>query len=159
MPSVVAVVGYSNSGKTRVATHLVSALASQGYRIAAIKHCHDGHDADRSGSDTAKLREAGAVTTIASSPGLLTTVQQVNGDSRLETLARAVGEEIDIVIAEGFKASSVPKVLVVGDDGRYPEVENVIAVVSDKPGKWELMPCNFGELDALANRLRRELLE
>ena len=39
------------------------------------------------------------------------------------------------------------------------EVENVIAVVSDTPGEWELTPCGFGELDALTDRLRRGFLE
>ncbi len=68
-PPIVAVVGLSDSGKTNVAASLVAALAGQGYRVAAVKHCPHGHESDRPSSDTDRLYEAGAVTVAASSPG------------------------------------------------------------------------------------------
>lgn len=67
-PPVVAVVGYSDSGKTRVAAALIELLSARGYRIAAIKHCLHGHQPARPHSDSERLYERGAVAVIASSP-------------------------------------------------------------------------------------------
>ena len=48
------------SGKTTFMEKLISELAGQGYRVAVIKH--DGHEfqADREGTDTYRMRQAGA---------------------------------------------------------------------------------------------------
>lgn len=156
MPPVVAVVGYSDAGKTRVVAALVEALTHQGFRVAAVKHCPHGHEADRLGSDTDRLSKAGAVTVVASSPGRLTKIEQVNGDSPLETIVSAIGCGADIVIAEGFKSSAVPKVLV---GSSPPPVENVIAHVSGKPKSWDLPTYTFDELDGLAGQIRRQFLQ
>lgn len=43
-----------------MATYLVQALAEEGYRVAAIKHCHLGLQVDRSDSDTYRLYRSGA---------------------------------------------------------------------------------------------------
>lgn len=155
---VVSVVGYSNSGKTRVATSLVASLSEHGYRVTAIKHCHDGHDVDRPGSDTSQLYEAGAATVVASSPGQMTKTERVDGDYSLESIAARVGGGADIIIAEGFKASSVPKVLVIGNDAP-PDVEGVIAVVSDSLGEWSVPTYAFDDLNLLSEQIRKEFLE
>ncbi len=155
-PRVVAVVGLSNSGKTTVAAALVAALAGQGYRVAAVKHCPHGHEPDRPSSDTDRLYEAGAVAVAASSPGALTTRRRVGGDLALETVVSTVGAGADIVVAEGFKSSTAPKIVV----GDLPvSLENVIAHVDRKPEGREVPTYTFGQLDGLADLVRRQLLE
>ncbi len=156
---VVAIIGYSNSGKTRVATSLVEDLTRQGYRVAAVKHCHDTHSLDRIDSDTDRLYKAGAISVIASSPGQITSIRRINGDSPLESIVSSLSTEADLVIAEGFKLSAVPKVLVVGKDFAPPHVENVIAVVSDSIGEWDLPTYGFDALSKLANQLRERFLD
>lgn len=158
MPPVVAIVGYSNSGKTRVATHLVRTLAGWGYRVAAVKHCHEGHDIDRPGSDTDLLQRAGAATVVASSPGKLTVMESVEGELSLSAIVSRLGEEFDIFIAEGFKYGDAPKVLVVGS-GPPPRIENVIAIVGDASSDWNAPAYGRNELDSLAEQIRREFLE
>ncbi|MBM3941581.1 MAG: molybdopterin-guanine dinucleotide biosynthesis protein B [SAR202 cluster bacterium] len=157
MPPVIAVVGFSDSGKTRVATALVKNLSAQGYRVGAVKHCHAGHDMDRPGSDTHRLYSAGAQVVVASSPGKLSRVEQVQGDASLEAITAALGDGLDIVIAEGFKGSSVPKVLVSGEGGP-PEVSNVIAVVSHRPASSNTPAYNFSQLDDLAQQIWSQFL-
>ena len=126
---VVTIVGNSNSGKTTVAVFLIEALTEKGYTVAAIKHCPHGHDVDRRGSDTHRMYSAGATTVIAGSPGRTTRVDRASLDPSLDLSGYPLPVEADIVIAEGFKTSLLPKVLVEGDDGKAPSIENVIAVV------------------------------
>lgn len=159
MPPVVAVVGLSNTGKTRVASHLVESLSHKGFRVAAVKHCHHGHDVDRPGSDTDKLRESGASTVIASSPGQVTRMDYTQGDAPLESIVPTISADNDIVIAEGFKNSTVPKILVMDDGGDVPVVDNVIAVVSDSVGEWDHPTYAFEQLELLADQVRRDFLD
>ena len=132
MPPVVTIVGNSDAGKTTVAVFLIEALTEKGYTVAAMKHCPHGHDVDRRGSDTHRMYTAGAATVIASSPGHTTRVDRTSLDPSLEDMALPFPVEADIVIAEGFKTTRAPKVLVEGKGGRVPEVENVIAVVGSE---------------------------
>ncbi len=155
-PPVVAVVGLSNSGKTTVAAALVAALAGQGYRVAAVKHCPHGHQSDRASSDTDRLYEAGAVTVAASSPGTLTMRRRVGNDPALEIVVSTVGAGADIVVAEGFKSSTAPKIVV----GDLPvSLENVIAHVDGKPERSDVPTYTFSQLEGLADQVRRRFLE
>ena len=161
MPPVVAVVGNSNSGKTTVAESLIAALAARGYRVAAIKHCPHGHDINRAQSDTHRMFEAGANTVIASSPDQRTRVDRTDGDTPLESIISTLGSGVDLVVAEGFKQSAVPKVLVVRG-GSPPTVENVIATVGDSQDgrpNGEVPAYGFEEADKLASQLIAQVLE
>lgn len=112
MTSIIAIVGYSDSGKTTVASYLVQELTSRGFRVAAIKHCHSGHDIGKPNSDTTRLFQAGATSVTASSPGFKTKTDRVDGDTSLEDLALQMDGQFDLILAEGFKSSAVPKILV-----------------------------------------------
>ena len=57
---LVAVCGVKNSGKTTLLSRLVGELSKEGMKVAVIKH--DGHDftCDACGTDSYRLKEAGA---------------------------------------------------------------------------------------------------
>ncbi|MCK7507787.1 MAG: molybdopterin-guanine dinucleotide biosynthesis protein MobB [Desulfobacterales bacterium] len=57
---VLAVVGYSGSGKTRLVVRLVGELRRRGLRVAAVKRCSHGFALDTEGKDTAAFAAAGA---------------------------------------------------------------------------------------------------
>ena len=154
-PPVVAVVGLSNSGKTTVAERLVHILTAWGYRVAAVKHCPHGHEIGRSGTDTHRLFESGACAVVASSPGLVSRSERVEGDLDLESIVAAL--DADIVIAEGFKSSAAPKI-VVGDP--QPVEGTVIAYVTELPGGPDGPPTySRRQLDGLAAQIRRYVSE
>jgi molybdopterin-guanine dinucleotide biosynthesis protein B len=155
---VVAIVGYSDSGKTRVATALTRILVDGGHRIAAVKHCHHGHQMDVAGKDTADLAAAGASPVVASSLGRITTIQSVEGDASLEEIVASIDVAYGLVIAEGFKRSTVPKVLVLGDEVIEPPPSNIIAVVGEGGTDIGVPRYDFDDLEALAGQLLRDLV-
>ena len=140
----VAVVGYSDSGKTRVAEFLVAWLTRRGYRVGAIKHAVHGHQADRPGSDSYRLFQAGAVAVVVSSPDRLSEFHRRDADTPLEALVERLSGECQVVVAEGYRSSLAPKVLV-GDEAPSPLPDNVVAVV----GKARVDGAPRFDLDAL----------
>jgi len=116
---VIAVCGVKNAGKTTLLTKLIPLLNARGLRVAAIKH--DGHDfaPDVPGTDSYRLREAGAFGVgIYSSERYMLTVQQTN---IAPSFFRSFFENADLILLEGGKHSS------------YPKIEIVRAAVSESP--------------------------
>jgi molybdopterin-guanine dinucleotide biosynthesis protein B len=152
---IVAVVGNSNSGKTTVAADLIAILTSRGYEVAAVKHCPHGHEGQRADSDTQRLYKAGAKTVLAASPDRHTQVSRRSSDEPFNSAVRPLLGGVDLVIAEGYKESEAPKVLVLDENGDAPEVKNVIAVVS-RNGTESDVPCfAAGSLEGLADLVDR----
>lgn len=158
MPPVLSIVGSSDSGKTRVAEGLIGLLAARGYRVAAVKHCPHGHDVDRPGSDTDRLRRAGATAIVAASPGKLTRIERTEGDTPLEAIAASFGPAVDLVVGEGFKGSAAPKVLVFGGPDGAPSVVNVIATVGAGRAGAGLPDYRMEDLAPLADFVVEQLI-
>ena len=138
-----------------MAVALIETLASRGYRIAAVKHSSHGHQVDRPATDSARLYAAGAYRIFLSSPGQMTTIERTEVDTPLEEILAFLDSSYDLVVAEGFKGSTVPKVMVLGEEQLSPPPENVIAVVGDHAAA-EDVPCySFDELDGLAQQVQR----
>ena len=79
-PAVLAVSGAHNSGKTTLLEKLIPLLRARGLKVGVIKH--DGHDftPDVPGTDSFRLREAGAegVAVFSGSRYLLTEELRLN---------------------------------------------------------------------------------
>ena len=155
---VVGIVGFSDSGKTRVASALIERLSARGYRVAAIKHAAHGHQVDRPETDSHRLYHAGAEQVTVTSPGQTTTVTRSEGDTQLDALLGGLDPGFDIVIVEGFKFSTLPKVLVQSDEAISPLPENIIAVVGDGDGLPGMPSFTFEETDGLAERVLSQLV-
>ena len=110
-PKVFAVSGIKNSGKTTLVSKLVTALTQRGYKVGVIKH--DGHDfqADHEGTDSYKHKAAGAQNVIVYSKTKLMMVQDLE-EPNIEAIIK-LQKDMDIIILEGMKYSSFPKIEVV----------------------------------------------
>lgn len=110
-PKVFAVSGIKNSGKTTLVSKLVTALTQRGYKVGVIKH--DGHDfkADHEGTDSYKHKAAGAQNVIVYSKTKLMMVQDLE-EPNIEAIIE-LQKDMDIIILEGMKYSSFPKIEVV----------------------------------------------
>ncbi len=111
LPVCFCVSAVKDSGKTGLIVKLINEFIREGYRVGVIKH--DGHDyvMDRPGTDTSRFAAAGAVFS-----GIFSDVKAsvcLAGKRTLEEMIALAKEQCDIVMIEGAKASSYPKIEVV----------------------------------------------
>jgi len=102
---VIAVVGSRDSGKTLAVEVLVQGLSRVGYGVATVKHIPKANfTIDREGTDTWRHARAGAKVVVSVSPDELATIKHVDArDHSLGGIIMECGEDIDVVILEGFK--------------------------------------------------------
>jgi molybdopterin-guanine dinucleotide biosynthesis adapter protein len=131
----IAIVGFSETGKTELICRLLPVLAARGLTVAVLKHSHHA-DLDRGdeGKDTWRYRRAGACAVALAAPGLVQTTQVFPGDPPLEEALAALGGGADLILVEGYKKGTLPKVAVLGPAEREaPDFPHLIALVSERP--------------------------
>ena len=135
MPPIVSVIGKSKSGKTTLIEKLVQELKSRGYRVATIKHTPQGLDFDEAGKDSWRHIQAGSEATAISSPDKIVMIKPVGQDTNLDEVAYLLGEDYDIILAEGFKQGNAPKIEVHRKDAGplLKDIKKLIAIVTDEP--------------------------
>jgi molybdopterin-guanine dinucleotide biosynthesis protein MobB len=108
---------------------------------------------DREGSDTDRLFDAGASAVMATSPGGASArYRQPALERPLEDVIAWWEPDCDVVIAEGFKQSRVPKVLVEGGDTVSARISNVVARVDGHGAPAEEVPVfTFEQMDELCD--------
>jgi len=123
---MVSVVGYKDSGKTRVVEALVSELARRGHVVGTVKHTAESVLLDTPGKDTWRHREAGSVATaILHGKGLAFFI-----DSPM-TVAEAASRlgDLDFVVTEGFKTlGTVAKIIVPREAGEVEGLSNGLEI-------------------------------
>ena len=133
MIPVVAVTGTRKSGKTTLIEKIIPELRKKGYSVATVKHDVHGFEMDIPGKDTFRHRGAGARITIISSPDKLGYIEIREQEINFEEILERFIEDVDIVIAEGYKNQNIPKIEVFnGEELLGKDDENLLAVVSDK---------------------------
>ncbi len=135
-PSIVCFVGRSNSGKTTLIERLLLELTGVGYRVATIKHAGHGFDLDTEGKDSWRHKRAGASQVVILSKGSLAMFTDVSEELPVEEIrTRFINDDIDLIIAEGWKSEGFPKVVVVREELKEVDVSlsGLIAVASIKP--------------------------
>lgn len=142
---------YSGTGKTTLLTQLIPILRQQGLRIGLIKHSHHNFQIDQPGKDSFRLREAGASPVMLVSThrrAIITEFQSVSEPVLDEQLLAFDQSELDLVLVEGFKATSFPKIELhrpsLNKPLLYPNDPDIIAIASD----YQLAtPQNLTQLD------------
>ena len=132
--------GYSGSGKTTLLEALIPRLNAAGLRVSLIKHAHHRFDIDQPGKDSYRLREAGCSEVLLVSDHRWVLMHELRGapePSLEEQIARF--SDCDLVLVEGFKSTSIPKLEVHRPSVGKPliagsGVENIVAVATDEPG-------------------------
>jgi len=153
MPPIIAIVGNSGAGKTTLLEGLIRELASRGYRIATLKHACSGIEFDKEGKDSWRYFQAGSEAVLAKSRDRLMLIKN-DESANIEDVIKILGEEYDLVLAEGFRESNVPKIVVVGVGDSLPEgVKRLVAVVSDEPVEGKVRRFSFGQIKELADLL------
>ena len=150
---IVAFVGPSGVGKTRLLVRLVRNLSRRGLKVAAIKHSHH-QGFDKPGSDSSKLRGAGAQGVALLGRSELAWFGSPPADPR--ALAPLL-EGADVVLCEGFKSSDLPRIEVHRRSVRKRFLADgdpqILAVVSDDAPRRALPRFRPGQVQALADWL------
>ena len=131
---------FSGTGKTTLLTKLIPYLASQGIRLAVIKHAHHNFDIDQPEKDSYKLRHAGATQMLISSSRRWALMHELNSKENEYSLAQLLTQldydRADLVLVEGFKKEPITKIelhrLSQGHPLLCQQDSQIIAVASDQ---------------------------
>lgn len=161
-PTVIAVVGSKNSGKTTVIETLIEELTKRGYKVAAVKHIPEkDFTIDAEGKDTWRFAKAGAKTVMGIAPMEISTIEKADTSSLSlkDIVKRCLGN--DIVIIEGFRKLlgedvEVPKIVTVKSAEEALEASKTFKPIIAFTGPYSLkaMALNSPYIDVLREKER-----
>ena len=154
---LIGLAGWSGSGKTTLLAKLIPVLIARGRTVSTLKHAHHEFDIDKPGKDSHTHRLAGAKEVLISSArrwALMHELRDEPEQSLRELLPRL--SPVDLVIVEGYKSQSHPKLEVhraaVGKPLLYPSDPNIVAIASDvRPANLRLPFADLNDVEAIAN--------
>ena len=160
MPSIVSIIGISKSGKTTLVEKLVLELTTRGYRVATIKHAREV-TFDLEGKDSWRHIQAGSAATALSSPDEVIIIKPFQKEPTLEQVARFFGEDYDIILAEGFKGGSAPKIEAHLKQAGAPlqSVKKLVAMVTDEPLETKARQYSFNDIKNLVDLLENGFIK
>ncbi|NHQ73607.1 molybdopterin-guanine dinucleotide biosynthesis protein B [Roseovarius gahaiensis] len=132
------VVGWKNAGKTGLMERLVTEITSRGISVSTVKHAHHSFDVDHPGKDSHRHRVAGATEVLLASRNRFALMHELRNEDEpsLSELLQKLAP-VDLVLIEGYKRDSHPKVeahrTVTGNPLIAPDDPTVRAVASDTP--------------------------
>ncbi len=132
-PKTVAVVGFKDSGKTRVVEALVGELTRRGFRVGTVKHTAENIDFDTPGKDTRRHRDAGAVASAILHDNAAAFF--LDDHVTIQDAVKCLGA-LNFLVIEGFKTLDThARVLVPREDGDIEKLRNGLEVAAVKiPG-------------------------
>ena len=133
--------GWSGSGKTTLIEQLVPLLARDGRRVSLIKHAHHDFDVDQPGKDSWRHRKAGCSEVLVTSSRRWALMHEL-GDEVEMTLVASLARlsPCDLVLVEGFKRASIPKLEIhrvcVGKPSLFPADPHIVGLATDAPERF-----------------------
>ena len=130
---------------------------ARGLKVSTLKHAHHGFDVDQPGKDSHSHRMAGATEVMVGSAARFALVHELRGAAEptlKDLLARM--SPVDLVVVEGYKAASIPKLEVyraaVGKPLLHPDDDCIVAVAADAPlPQVELPVVSLDDIEAIAD--------
>ena len=161
MPPIISIVGKSKSGKTTFIEKLINELKSRGYRIATIKHTPDGMNIDQPDKDSWRHIQAGSEATIISSSDNIVLIKPVTPKITIDEIAHHLGEDYDIIIAEGFKQGDAPKIEVHRREVGPPlsDIKKLTAIITDEPLETKARQLSLEDIKGLADLLENGFIK
>jgi molybdopterin-guanine dinucleotide biosynthesis protein B len=134
---ILSVVGRSNSGKTTLLEKLLRELTRRGVRVGTVKHhVHGPVTVDVPGKDSWRHKQAGAVAVVLASRSTAFLVRDTDAQLPLELIAHRYLDGVDLVLTEGFRSGTTPKIevnrAVLGIPPLCGPDDDLVAMVSDR---------------------------
>jgi molybdopterin-guanine dinucleotide biosynthesis protein MobB len=162
MLPIVSIVGKSRSGKTMLIERLITEFKRRGYRVATLKHSEGRIDMDRPGKDSWRFTQAGSDAVLVSSPDRLAFIKRLEQEPDIKEIMCILGPEFDIVLAEGFKKSKLPKIELynggIGDELQCSP-SDLSAVVADVPLDVDVTQFRSADTAAIADFIERTYIQ
>ena len=161
MPPLISIVGRAKSGKTTLIEKLIGELKSRNYRVATIKHASQGMTFDEPDKDSWRHIQAGSEATAVTSPDRVVLVKPVAEEPALDEIVPLFGEDYDIILAEGFKQGTAPKIEVHRREVGPPlgAVRKLIAIVTDEPLETKTRQFSLEDVKGLADLLEEGFIK
>lgn len=163
----VSFVAKSGTGKTTLLEKVIARLKERGYRIGVIKHDAHRFDIDHPGKDSHRLASAGADIMMISSPEKLALIK--THTSSPPTLAEILATyfiDVDIVLTEGFKHGSLPKIELHRQERSHTLIcrgakhdPTLLAVASDEPLELDVPVLDLNDAGAVADFIEEKFLK
>lgn len=154
---IIGIIGWSGSGKTSLLSDLLPVLIAKGFTVSTMKHTHHDFDMDQPGKDSYRHREAGAQEVLLTSRkrwALLHELRDAPEYEMDELIAKMA--PVDILLIEGFKSHSYPKIEVnrpsLGKKLLCRTDESVVALATDESVDDVGVPLlDLNNIDAIAD--------
>jgi molybdopterin-guanine dinucleotide biosynthesis protein MobB len=156
------VVGWKNAGKTGLMERLVTEITSRGVSVSTVKHAHHSFDVDHPGKDSHRHRVAGATEVLLASRNRFALMHELRDEDEpsLSELLQKLAP-VDLVLVEGYKRDSHPKVeahrAVTGNPLIAPDDPTVRAVASDTPLELDRPVFDLDDTKAIADFILSEV--
>ena len=154
--NVFGITGWKNAGKTGLMERLVAEINGRGHSVSTLKHAHHTFDVDHPGKDSHRHRLAGASQVLLASTERWALMNEHRGaeePSLSELLAKL--EPVDVVLIEGWKRDSHPKVEAwraeTGNPLIAPNDTTILAVASDTSFEIDRPVFDLDDTVAIAN--------
>ncbi len=161
MHPIISIVGKSESGKTTLLESLISELQRRGYKVAIIKHSVEDFELDTVRKDTWRFSQAGSEISAISSGQKLAIFKNMEHDFSPQELSYFISWDYDLILTEGFKQSSYPKIEVhrkeQGRDLVSPP-QQLLAVVTDEPLEVDVPQFTRDETQKIADLIEKAML-
>ena len=159
---------FSGTGKTTLLTQLIPLLNARGIRLGVIKHAHHNFEIDHPGKDSFKLRHAGTEQMLIVSDTCIAKITEVNphkNEINLKDMLKELDyETLDLILVEGFKHYSFPKIELYRDETKkpliFPNDNNVIAIATNSElatPPSHLPVLNLNDIQGIAEFIQRYL--
>ena len=128
---IISIVGHAESGKTTLIEKLIPALKARGYRVGTIKHARE--ISMEPNKDSRRHLKAGSEAVLLAAPGEVLLLKSV-AEPSIEEIGRLLDPSLDLVLCEGFKHTSLPKIELrrKGHGAPLEGITGVFAMVSDE---------------------------
>jgi molybdopterin-guanine dinucleotide biosynthesis protein B len=161
MHPIISIVGRSESGKTTLLEVLIAELKLRGYRVAVIKHSAEAFELDTLKKDSWRFSQAGSELSAISSAHKLAIFKPVEQDFGPQELFNFICWDYDLILTEGFKQSSYPKIEVhrkEQGEGLLSPLQQLLAVVTDEPLDVDVPQFSKDEVLKIADLVEKTLL-
>jgi len=135
---IIGLVGWKNSGKTRMVAALVAELTGRGWKVSTVKHAHHAFDIDKPGADSWQHRQAGASEVAIVSERRWALMHEMTADETEPPLDEIVARlsPCDLVLVEGYKRGDHDKIEIRRAASETatplaPGDTNIVAVIGD----------------------------